>query len=369
MKVNPELFFKFHDGKFIAWNYRAHEQFELTLPYLQRLYEIAAGDRSAQSNEQPRVAPATVDIDAELHAAALVAPAFPDVEWGWDSLSHIFHIGTSTQLPPAADLPREDSSASYIEQCEALGHVTPDVIAAVTGDVYRLPAPEVEQLRQISLWDALLARRTAREFTREPISLETVATILYATFGAVHGPDRSDVEGFGIRSYGYRRTSPSGGSLQVTEPYLINLTIAGLPQGIYHYHAIDHTLTRIASEFRATDLGPLLVGQNFANDLGFAIFLTVRFDKMWWKYPHSRSYRIALLDVGHLSQTFHVACTAFQLSSWLTGAFYDEEVARCLALDPNRHGVILLIGAGTGHGRAINQAILDALSPARELSG
>ena len=38
MKVNPELFFKFHDGKFIVWNYRSHEQFELTLPYLQRLY-------------------------------------------------------------------------------------------------------------------------------------------------------------------------------------------------------------------------------------------------------------------------------------------------------------------------------------------
>src|SRR3954465_12769694 len=89
MKVNPDVFFKFHEGKFVVWNYRAHEQFELTLPYLQRLYEIATGDGSAQSKGQPAVAPAAGDIDAELHAAALVAPAFPDVEWGWDSLSHI----------------------------------------------------------------------------------------------------------------------------------------------------------------------------------------------------------------------------------------------------------------------------------------
>ena len=353
MKVNPELFFKFHDGKLVAWNYRAHEQFELTLPYLQRLYEIAVGDAAA---------PANVDIDAELHAATLVAPHFPEVDWGWDTLSHIFHIGTSTRLPPGADLPREDSSESYLERCEALGEFTPEVIPAVTGDTYRLPMPDVERLRQISLWDALLERRTSREFTREPISLETVATILHATFGAVHGPDRSDVAGLGIRSYGYRRTSPSGGGLQITEPYLVNLTIAGLPQGVYHYHAIDHALTRIAGEFPATDLGPLLLGQNFANDLGFAIFLTVRFDKMWWKYPHSRSYRVALLDVGHLSQTFHLACTAFKLSSWLTGAFYDEEVARRLGLDPGRHGVMLLIGAGTGQGRAVNQGILDALN-------
>jgi SagB-type dehydrogenase family enzyme len=359
MKVNPELFFKFQDGKFIAWNYRAHEQFELTFLYLKRLYEIATGVGTTPSDAP--AAPTVDDIDAELQAAALASPAFPDVEWGWDSLSHIFHIGTSSRLPPGGDIPREDSSASYIEQCEALDEHAPEVIPTLAGEVHRLPTPDVECLRGISLWDALLARRTAREFSGAPISLETVGAILHATFGAVHGAERGDVEDFGIRSYGYRRTSPSGGSLQVTEPYLINLTITGLSQGIYHYHAIDHTLTRIAGEFPAADLGPLLAGQNFANDLGFAIFLTVRFDKMWWKYPHSRSYRIALMDVGHLSQTFHLACTGFQLSSWLTGAFYDEEVARRLKLDAQRQGVMLLIGAGTGRGRAINQAILDAL--------
>jgi len=358
MKVNPELFFKFQDGKFIAWNYRAHEQFELTFPYLQRLYEMATGMGPASSHSPSASA---VDIDAELQAAALVSPAASEVEWGWDSLSHIFHIGTSSRIPPGADVPREDSSATYIEQCEALDGDAPEVIPKLAGEVHRLPKPDVECLRRISLWDALLARRTAREFSGAPIALETVGAILHASFGAVHGADRSDVEEFGIRSYGYRRTSPSGGSLQVTEPYLINLTIAGLPQGIYHYHAIDHTLTRIAGEFTAADLGPLLAGQNFANDLGFAIFLTVRFDKMWWKYPHSRSYRIALMDVGHLSQTFHLACTGFRLGSWLTGAFYDEEIARRLKLDPHRQGVMLLIGAGTGHGRPINQAILDAL--------
>lgn len=355
MKVNPDLFFKFHDGKLVAWNYRAHEQFELTLPYLQRLYEIATRETPP---EQP---PAPADIDAELRAAALVAPSYSAASWGWDSLSHIFHIGTSLQLPPGTDLPRADISSSYIDQCEAVDEHAPEVIEAVTGEVIRLPAPNVEPLQRISLWDALVARRTAREFTGEPIALETVATLLHATFGSVHGPDRSDVEDYGIRSYGYRRTSPSGGGLQVTEPYLINFTIDGLPTGIYHYHSIEHTLTRLSGELAAADLGPLLAGQNFANDLGFAIFLVARFDKMWWKYPHSRSYRVALMDIGHLSQTFHLACTAYGLSSWLTAAFYDEEIARRLALDADRDGVMLMVGAGTGQGRAINQAILDAL--------
>jgi hypothetical protein len=67
------------------------------------------------------------------------------------------------------------------------------------------------------------------------------------------------------------------------------------------------------------------------------------------------------MDIGHLSQTFHLACTGYALRSWLTGAFYDDEIARRLQLDPVRHGVMLLVGAGTGDGRAINDAILDAL--------
>ena len=371
MKINPDLFFKFHDGKFVVWNYRAHEQFELTLPYLQRLYAIgtaesqpAAPSAAAPAAAEPPAGPPPAgppQIDAELRAADLVSTSYPGAAWGWDSLSHIFHVGTNVRLAAGAALPRDDSSEAYIDHCTAIDANEPAVIPALDGERFALPAPDVEGLKRLSLWDALVARETTREFTGEPIELGAVSNILWATFGAVHGPDRSDVGVFGVKSYGYRRTSPSGGSLQTAEPYLVNLTISGLPAGVYHYHSIDHRLTRIDSELPAADLGPLLAGQNFANDLGFAIFLVARFDKMWWKYPHSRSYRVALMDVGHLSQTFHLACTGYGLKTWLTAAFYDEEVARRLGLDPARQAVLLMVGAGQGDGKPISAAIRKAL--------
>jgi SagB-type dehydrogenase family enzyme len=362
MKVNPDVFFKFHDGKFVVWNYRAHEQYELTLPYLERLYAIGTAEPPPALPPAPAPAPEPAEIDAELRAADLVSASYPAAAWGWDSLSHIFHVGTNVRLAPGTALPRDDSSEAYIEQCKAIAADEPDVIPAVDGEVFALPAPDVEGLRRLSLWDALVARETAREFTGAPIDLGVVSNILWATFGAVHGPDRSDVAVFGVKSYGYRRTSPSGGSLQTAEPYLVNLTISGLPAGVYHYHSIDHRLTRIDGELPAADLGPLLSGQNFANDLGFAIFMVARFDKMWWKYPHSRSYRVALMDVGHLSQTFHLACTGYGLKTWLTAAFYDEEIARRLRLDPARQAVLLMVGAGNGDGHAISPATRKALS-------
>jgi SagB-type dehydrogenase family enzyme len=368
MKVNPDVFFKFHDGKFVVWNYRAHEQFELTLPYLQRLYAIGTAQSPSGSSATPAVpapaVPAPAQIDAELREAGLVSASYPGTPWGWDSLSHIFHVGTSVLLAPGAALPRDDSSESYLEYCRSMDPAEPAVIPALDGEGFALPAPDIERLKRMSLWDALIARKTARAFTAEPVEIAAVSDILWATFGAVHGPDRGDVDGFGIRSYGYRRTSPSGGGLQTAEPYLVNFTITGLPAGVYHYHSIDHRLTRIDGELPAADLGALLAGQTFANDLGFAIFLVARFDKMWWKYPHSRSYRVALMDVGHLSQTFHLACTGYGLTSWLTGAFYDEEIARRLGLDPARQAVLLVVGAGNGDGRAISPAILQALRSA-----
>lgn len=360
MKVNPDIFFKFHHGKFVVWNYRAHEQFELTWPYVQRLYEIGTAG-AARATPDDAAPPEPAQIDKELSAADLVSAGYPTSHWGWDSLSHIFHVGTNSQLAAGAELPRDDSSEGYIDYCKSMDEHEPAIIPELTGEVFRLPRPDLAGLKSLSLWDALMARKTTREFTGEPVELAAVSNILYATFGAVHGPDRSDVDIYGIKSYGYRRTSPSGGSLQTAEPYLVNLTIAGLPAGVYHYHSIDHKLTRIDGELPAADLGPLLAGQNFANDLGFAVFMVARFDKMWWKYPHSRSYRVALMDVGHLSQTFHLACTGYALKSWLTAVFYDEEIAKRLKLDPSCQAVMLMVGAGKGDGKVVSAAILEAL--------
>src|SRR4051812_47293383 len=153
MKVNPDVFFKFHDGKFVVWNYRAHEQFELTLPYLQRLYAI--GTAQSQSPAQPPPAPA--QIDAELQDAGLVSASYPTAPWGWDSLPHIFHGGPSGRLAPAPALPGDDSSESSLEYCGTMDPPEPAVIPALDGERFALPAPDVERLKRLSLWDALIA--------------------------------------------------------------------------------------------------------------------------------------------------------------------------------------------------------------------
>jgi SagB-type dehydrogenase family enzyme len=210
------------------------------------------------------------------------------------------------------------------------------------------------------LWDALIARRTCREFHAANIGLVQLATALWATFGAVHGAQRTDLLEYGLMPVGYRRTSPSGGSLHPSEPYLVAIRVDGLEPGIYHYRSCTHALTRVAPALEPGRLGALLCAQSFAEDLAYGIFVVSRFDKLWWKYPHSRAYRVALLDIGCLVQTFQLTCAAQGLQSWPTGYFVDHAINRLLALDEAKHSVMFFLGAGIGSG-SVARAALAAL--------
>ena len=70
MKVNPYIFFKFHEGKFIVWNYRAHEQFELALPYFQRLYELGVGSSALELQHTPITK--SLMLSGNLHKRSVV---------------------------------------------------------------------------------------------------------------------------------------------------------------------------------------------------------------------------------------------------------------------------------------------------------
>lgn len=62
---------------------------------------------------------------------------------------------------------------------------------------------------------------------------------------------------------------------------------------------------------------------------------------MAWKYEFSRAFRVVMMDIGHLSQTFSLVAT------WLgLGALRDELFEQKLGLNPLQEPVFLLNGVG-----------------------
>lgn len=333
MKINPDVFFIVQDRKLVAWNYRAHEQFEISRAHLDALINPA--------DEQTSEA-------AELAEAGLLKADSADRRWDWDVLSRIFHIGTSAESTEAFDVDPEEEAKRYVEYCTSIADDMPDdAFSYRRGVQTQLPV-----VRTVStpadLVGILERRRTNRTFTGEPLPLSQVLEVLSQTF-RYRDHDQDLYRAHGLSTPTRRRSSPSAGSLQSCEAYLIARRIEGLDPGIYHYWSDSDCLGHLSPLPKEFSIGKMNAGQMFSADLSASVVVTCRFEKLAWKYPHSRAYRVALLDAGHLSQTFQLVATALGMRTWLTGMFFDFDIRRLLGLDEDSQEFpILSLGLGTG---------------------
>ncbi|MBE1462216.1 nitroreductase family protein [Kibdelosporangium phytohabitans] len=71
------------------------------------------------------------------------------------------------------------------------------------------------------------------------------------------------------------------------------------------------------------------------------LFYTSVFGRNQWKYSNiARSYRVLLLDVGHLSQTVYLVTTALGLGMTFTAACRDEIIEEPLGFDAATEAVM-----------------------------
>lgn len=340
-KLNPFLFFLIREGNIVAWDYKNHQQYELEKEYFLRLLELSDAS-GANSSPNP--------IDDELKDAEFISASFVDVKWEWDILSKIFHFGTKIR---ECDLSQEliENPEFFVAEHIALAKTSlgtaPDLLTEKEGTIFVLPSPDLSKLNSTDFLQVLKNRKTSRSFDSVSISIDTLSTLLHVVFGDFHS-EQDDYTKYGFRQIGLRKTSPSAGGLHPSEAYVLVLNVEGLERGVYHYQAHKHVLSLIQKEDVSSKLCKLLCGQYFAEQLSFGIFITSRFDKIWHKYPHSRAYRVALLDVGHLSQTFQLTATALGLNTWLSGVFMDSEVTNLLQIKDETEQPLFFVGAGIG---------------------
>lgn len=249
----------------------------------------------------------------------------------WDSQALCFRLasrweGIRDSLPPE---PVETSPPAFSE--------IPDVLETLPLDLDDEPSSE--------LYELLRSRRTWRDFRPgESISIEQLSRLLRYVWGA-HG-HRRDLRGVSV----VKKTSPSGGSLHPAEVYPVVANVEGVAPGVYHYSVRDHALdllealereavVKLANEFTA--------GQDYFENAPVLFVMTARFERLFSKYRRDRAaYHVALLDAGHLSQTFYLVCTELGLGPFVTAAVNHAEIDNRLGLDPYREGTLCICGCG-----------------------
>ncbi|MGE8481902.1 MAG: DUF692 family multinuclear iron-containing protein [Pseudomonas sp.] len=195
-------------------------------------------------------------------------------------------------------------------------------------------------IAQPTLLDSLCNRRTSRTFSDQPLSSEQLSLLLYYTWGA------TVVQHNRMGDYFLKKTSPAGGSLQGTEVYAVLMNVQGFERGLYHYSVRRHGLELLSLEDPRAWVSEACGGQTWIEDAAAVFVSTARVERMAWKYEFSRALRVALMDAGHLSQTFSLLATALGLGSFTTAALRDEMFENRLGLDYLEEPVFLVNGVG-----------------------
>ncbi|MEB3860567.1 MAG: SagB/ThcOx family dehydrogenase [Desulfurococcales archaeon] len=169
---------------------------------------------------------------------------------------------------------------------------------------------------------AILNRRSRREYTREPVSLGELSTILFYSVGVTG------------RAWwgGPKRSYPSAGALQPIEAYVVASNVDGLARGIYYYNALHHSLAVLREGDWAAELYRASLEQEHVLEASFNLILTAVYPRTASKYGH-RSYRYIHWDAGFAGENVYIVVEALGLATTAVGAFYDEEICRILGID------------------------------------
>jgi putative peptide maturation dehydrogenase len=211
----------------------------------------------------------------------------------------------------------------------------------------------LRRARRDALDGLLDARTTCRNFdARRLLPLPALAQVLERSLGA-RGKVRA-AEDFEV----LKRTSPSGGALHPTEAYVLARRVQGLPRGLYHYRTGDHALQPMPLHSPPADTVPgddalerlawlAVGGQAWFAAAHALVVLAPRFGRNFWKYRnHPKAYRVAILDVGHLSQSLQIAATARGLGSFVTAAINEVDIERALGLAGFEESPTAVCGVG-----------------------
>jgi SagB-type dehydrogenase family enzyme len=252
---------------------------------------------------------------------------------GWQPLAAAFHYGTQdvAWLHGA-----ENEVFEAAQERRASAESPPTPYKSVSGRGTLLPVgPYRGEFAKV-----LQARRTWRGFGRAAIRKEQLGSLLHLTFGVqMAGTTREGSEVL-------FKTSPSAGACHPVEAYVLALRVAGVSPGFYHYSPRTGSLHLVRKGATSRQAVTYLGGQSWFAGAAAVVFMTAVLPRIWWRYDHPRAYRAALVEAGHVCQTFCLVATWLGLAPFCTMALEDTRIEQALRLDGV--GEILLYAAGVG---------------------
>lgn len=198
----------------------------------------------------------------------------------------------------------------------------------------KIPLPRTWTLNEERITSLLQTRRSLRKYSEEPLSLEHLAFMLWASQGITGQAG----------SYLFRAT-PSAGALYPVETYISVHSIEGLAAGLYHFDVEHFALDRLTEKDKADDVAQACLDQKFMAQAAVVFLWTGVFRRAMSKYG-DRGMRYILLDAGHICQSVMTAAEAVGCGGCPIGAFYDNEINQLLQIDGEEESILYAAAVG-----------------------
>lgn len=199
-----------------------------------------------------------------------------------------------------------------------------------------VPSDKWEGIQRIDLISAIRNRKSHRNFLSEPLTLEELSFLLWATQGIRKRLNAGTAF----------RTVPSAGCRHAFETYLCAFRIEGLDVGVYRYLPVEHQLV---FEFSEDGLSEKIVeasfGQSFTGKAAVTFIWTTIPYRMEWRYGIA-AHRVIAMDAGHVCQNLYLACEAIRAGTCAIAAYNQRLMDQLLKIDGKEEFTIYLAPVG-----------------------
>ncbi len=200
----------------------------------------------------------------------------------------------------------------------------PDVVLS---DPVESALPEPQLDGDVSVERSLSERRSVRDYSEEPLTLEAVSQLLWAAQGI------TDQRGL--------RTAPSAGGTYPLETYLVAGNVVDMSPGVYRYDPGAHQLSKVQDGDIRSELAGAALGQQFVADAAINIVFTAVFERTTRAYG-GRGTQYVYMEVGHAAQNVYLQAVALDLGTVVIGAFHDDDVAELLGLSQDEQPLYIM---------------------------
>ncbi len=199
-----------------------------------------------------------------------------------------------------------------------------------------LPGPnEWQGIGQVNLIAAIQNRHSHRTFSTQPLTLEDMGFLLWATQGV-----RKKAQGTAFR------VVPSAGCRHALETYLCVLRVEGLETGVYRYLPLEHQLVlEFSSDDLHQELASATLGQTFVGQAAVVFVWTTVPYRMEWRYSLA-AHKVIALDAGHVCQNLYLACEAIGAGTCAIAAYNQALMDQLLRVDGKEEFTLYLAPVG-----------------------